>query len=204
MPRPANPLVREGLLAAGLRLIHTNGFNGCGIKEITDGAGVPKGSFYSYFASKEDFAVEVLEHYWASVDRDFGFHLRDASKPPVDRVTAFFVAMTDHNAEREFALGCFVGNMSLELADHSADVRKKLDHIMARWTGLIAACVREARADGTLPADDTSPEDLAFVVLEAWEGAVMQGRVGQRRDAYERFVTVALPRLLGTRAASPK
>ncbi|MFD4607204.1 TetR family transcriptional regulator C-terminal domain-containing protein [Streptomyces sp. NPDC058440] len=203
MPRPANPHVRERLLAAGLELIHTNGFNGCGIKEITDSAGVPKGSFYSYFASKEDFAVAVLEHYWASIDRDFGFHLRDASRPPVDRVTAFFLAMTDHNAQRDFALGCLVGNMSLELADHSAEVREKLDHIMDRWTGLITACLREAQADGDLPGD-ASPEELAFVIVEAWEGAVMQGRIGQRRDAYDRFATVALPRLLGVPAPSVK
>ncbi|MFF4147817.1 TetR/AcrR family transcriptional regulator [Streptomyces sp. NPDC001698] len=203
MPRPANPLVRERLLAAGLELMHTNGFNGCGIKEITDSAGVPKGSFYSYFASKQDFAVAVLEHYWASIDRDFGFNLRDASRPPVERVTAFFLAMTDHNAQRNFALGCLVGNMSLELADHSAEVREKLDHIMNRWTGLIAACLREAQSSGDLPGD-VPPEELAFVIVEAWEGAVMQGRIRQRRDSYERFATVALPRLLGTSAASVK
>ncbi|MGW2897250.1 TetR family transcriptional regulator C-terminal domain-containing protein [Streptomyces sp. NPDC001212] len=200
MPRPANPLVRERLLAAGLELMHTNGFNGCGIKEITDSAGVPKGSFYSYYASKEDFAVAVLEHYWASIDRDFGFYLRDASRPPVERVTAFFLAMTDHNAQHNFALGCLVGNMSLELADHSAEVREKLDHIMDRWTGLIAACLREAQASGDIPGD-TSPEELAFVIVEAWEGAVMQGRISQRRDSHERFATVALPRLLGTSTA---
>lgn len=183
--------------------MHTNGFNGCGIKEITDSAGVPKGSFYSYFASKEDFAVAVLEHYWASIDRDFGFNLRDASRPPVERVTAFFLAMTDHNAQRNFALGCLVGNMSLELADHSAEVREKLDHIMDRWTGLIAACLREAQLSGDIPGDP-SPEELAFAIVESWEGAVMQGRIRQRRDAYERFATVAIPRLLGTSTASVK
>ncbi|MCW7944340.1 TetR family transcriptional regulator [Streptomyces hygroscopicus] len=201
MPRPANPLVRERLLAAGLELMHTNGFNGCGIKEITDSAGVPKGSFYSYYASKEDFAVAVLEHYWASIDRDFGFHLRDASRRPIERVTAFFLALTDHNAHRNFTLGCLVGNMSLELADHSAEVRNKLDHIMDRWTALIAACLREARTSGDLPGDG-SPEELAFVIIEAWEGAVMQGRIRQHRDSYERFATLAIPRLLGTSAVS--
>ncbi|MEU7381958.1 MULTISPECIES: TetR family transcriptional regulator C-terminal domain-containing protein [unclassified Streptomyces] len=111
--------------------------------------------------------------------------------------------MTDHNAQRDFALGCLVGNMSLELADHSAEVREKLDHIMDRWTGLIAACLREAQAGGDLPGD-APPEELAFVIVEAWEGAVMQGRIVQGRDAYDRFATVALPRLLGVPAPSMK
>ncbi|MFJ9543942.1 TetR family transcriptional regulator C-terminal domain-containing protein [Streptomyces sp. NPDC101225] len=203
MPRPANPLVRERLLTAGLELIHTNGFNGCGIKEITDSAGVPKGSFYSYFASKEDFAVAVLEHYWASIERDFGFLLRDASRRPIERVTAFFLAMTEHNAQRDFAMGCFVANMSLELADHSADVRERLGHIMDRWTDLVAVCLREAQARGDLRGD-ASPKELAFVIVEAWEGAVMQGRIRQQRAPYERFVTRTIPLLLEASTVSVK
>jgi TetR/AcrR family transcriptional repressor of nem operon len=47
VPRPANPLVRDNLLNAGPALFHAQGFNAVGIKEITDTAGVPKGSFYS-------------------------------------------------------------------------------------------------------------------------------------------------------------
>ena len=64
MPRPPNPEVRNRLLAAGLDLVHTRGFTASGVKDITDAAGVPKGSFYAYFASKEAFAAAILEHYW--------------------------------------------------------------------------------------------------------------------------------------------
>ena len=49
MPRPANPDVRRRLLAAGLDLVHSRGFSASGVKDITDAAGVPKGSFYAYF-----------------------------------------------------------------------------------------------------------------------------------------------------------
>jgi TetR/AcrR family transcriptional repressor of nem operon len=47
MPRPSNPEVRKRLLAAGLDLIHLRGFAASGVKDITDAAGVPKGSFYA-------------------------------------------------------------------------------------------------------------------------------------------------------------
>ena len=53
MPRPPNPEVRKNLLAAGLDLVHARGFAASGVKDITDAAGVPKGSFYAYFPSKE-------------------------------------------------------------------------------------------------------------------------------------------------------
>ena len=54
---------RTKLLQTGLRLFAENGFNGTGIKEIVDEVGVPKGSFYNYFKSKEDFTVEIIQFY---------------------------------------------------------------------------------------------------------------------------------------------
>ncbi|MFI2378321.1 TetR family transcriptional regulator C-terminal domain-containing protein [Streptomyces sp. NPDC018964] len=199
MPRPSNPQVRVRLLTAGLELIRANGFNGCGVKEITDHAGVPKGSFYSYYSSKDDFAVAVLEHYWVSIERDFGKHLQDESLAPLDRVSAFFRAMTEDNARRDFTVGCLVGNLALEIADHSVKARAKLAHIMDRWTARISACLREAGVG--FPDGHGTAEDLAAALIEAWEGAVMQGRILQRRDPYDRFAAVVVPRLLGTPVA---
>ena len=60
MPRPSNPEVRRRLLAAGLDLVHARGFAASGVKDITDAAGVPKGSFYAYFPSKEAFAAAIF------------------------------------------------------------------------------------------------------------------------------------------------
>lgn len=200
MPRPANPHVRERLVVAGLELMHVNGFNGTGVKEITDRAVVPKGSFYSYYTSKDDFVVAVLRHYWAEIERDFGAHLREESLAPADRVLAFFRAMAEANERRDFAVGCLVGNMALELADHSAGVRAELARIMDRWTELIASCLR-LDGDGLLGGAGT-PEDLAVTLIEAWEGAVMQGRILRRREPYDRFANMVVPRLLGRPATS--
>ncbi|MDB5769038.1 MAG: transcriptional regulator, TetR family, partial [Collimonas fungivorans] len=54
---------RATLLETGLRLFAEQGYNGTGIKEIVDATGVPKGSFYNYFKSKEDFGAEVISFY---------------------------------------------------------------------------------------------------------------------------------------------
>src|SRR5277367_6556584 len=68
MPRPANPEVRKRLLAAGFELIHARGFAASGVKDITDAADVPKGSFYAYFPSKEAFAATILDAYWVDIE----------------------------------------------------------------------------------------------------------------------------------------
>lgn len=60
----AKPNVRERLLDAGVEAFHRRGFNGCGVQEITEAAGVPKGSFYNHFASKEALGAAVLDRYW--------------------------------------------------------------------------------------------------------------------------------------------
>jgi TetR/AcrR family transcriptional repressor of nem operon len=60
----ARPNVRERLLDAGVEIFHRCGFNGCGVQEITEAAGVPKGSFYNHFASKEALGAAVLDSYW--------------------------------------------------------------------------------------------------------------------------------------------
>ena len=72
--------MRESLLDAGERLIHEHGYNGVGVKEIVDTAGVPKGSFYSYFDSKEALVVEVVQRYWDAVEARHGALLEDEAR----------------------------------------------------------------------------------------------------------------------------
>ncbi|MEV0186426.1 TetR family transcriptional regulator C-terminal domain-containing protein [Streptomyces sp. NPDC050625] len=196
MPRPANPLVRERLLDAGLTLFHARGINAVGIKEITDTAGVPKGSFYSYYDSKNHFVAAVIDHYWSSVVRDQSLLLTDTSAPPLRRLVAFFETLTQEHAQRGFALGCLLGNFALELTDDNGEARQRLADIMDHWSALIGACLAQARSTGAVTAS-TETTELASMIIESWEGAVMRGRVDRSRVPFDRFLTVSLPRLLG-------
>ena len=60
------PDTKTHLLEVGYQLIAKKGFTAVGIKQILDTAGVPKGSFYHYFASKEAFGEAIISHYFAS------------------------------------------------------------------------------------------------------------------------------------------
>ena len=57
--------VREQIVEAGLKTLLEKGFNACGVRDITDAAGVPTGSFYNHFASKEALGAEIVERYGA-------------------------------------------------------------------------------------------------------------------------------------------
>jgi TetR/AcrR family transcriptional regulator, transcriptional repressor for nem operon len=195
MPRPANPEVRSRLLSIGRAVVHDRGFNGAGVQDITAAAGVPKGSFYSYFDSKESFAAEILEDYWESIKRRHGPILYDARLKPLVRIGRFFNGLSQDHREHGFMLGCLIGNLSLELANGSDETRVKLADVLDRWEKALAACLREAQERSELDGD-ADPDQLAEIIIEAYEGATMRGKVEQNGNAFERFENVVLPRLI--------
>jgi TetR/AcrR family transcriptional repressor of nem operon len=93
--------VRHRLLAAGLDLVHARGFTASGVKDITDAAGVPKGSFYAYFPSKEAFAAAILEHYWSDIEARL-LPLLDTDGLAQERITRFFHALADEHEAGDF------------------------------------------------------------------------------------------------------
>ncbi|MEY9148899.1 TetR family transcriptional regulator C-terminal domain-containing protein [Bradyrhizobium elkanii] len=184
----ARPNVREQLIEAGLETLHLHGFNGSGVQDITDAAGVPKGSFYNHFESKEDLAVQALERYWqnGATRRTL---LSDTSVDPVERLRRHFRGLSDLAIRQNFQKGCMIGNFSTELAVHSNEVRDRLAEIYAAWSRSIESCVREAEKAGRvqprLPA-----ATIATFLLNAWEGAVLRSKVEQDKSPLDQFERV--------------
>jgi TetR/AcrR family transcriptional repressor of nem operon len=195
MPRPPNPEVRQRLLAAGLDLVHARGFAASGVKEITDAAGVPKGSFYAYFPSKEAFAAAILEHYWSDIERRI-LPILGEDGPARERVARFFHALADEHEAGDFLLGCLVGKLSLELGGSSEPVRDELVRILDGWNEALTACVRSGQGDAADVRTDLDAAELASLLIEAWEGAALRGKVTRSRIPYDRFEAVTVPALL--------
>jgi TetR/AcrR family transcriptional regulator, transcriptional repressor for nem operon len=195
MPRPSNPEVRHRLLAAGLDLVHARGFAASGVKDITDAAGVPKGSFYAYFPSKEAFAAAILEHYWSDIEMRL-LPILDEDGLAQERITRFFHALADEHEAGDFLLGCLIGNLSLELAGSSEPARTELTRILDGWNDALTACVRSGQADGGDIGADLDAGELASLLIEAWEGAALRGKVTRSRTPYDRFEAVTVPALL--------
>lgn len=195
MPRPPNPDVRRRLLSAGLDLVHGRGFAASGVKDITDSAGVPKGSFYAYFPSKEAFAAAILEHYWSDIERRL-LPILDADGPAQERLVRFFHALADEHEDGDFLLGCLIGNLSLELGGASDAVRDQLASILERWDAALTACVRSGQHGSGGIRTDLDADELAATLIEAWEGAALRGKVTRSRTPYARFETITVPALL--------
>jgi TetR/AcrR family transcriptional repressor of nem operon len=195
VPRPANPEVRRRLLEAGLKLVHARGFAASGVKDITDAAGVPKGSFYAYFPSKEAFGAAILDHYWSDIEARL-LPILGEDQVAAERITRFFHALADDHEAGDFLLGCLIGNLSLELGGSSELVRAELVRILDGWNEALTVCVRSGQGGSGDIRDDLDAADLASLLIEAWEGAALHGKVTRGRTPYDRFEAVTVPALL--------
>lgn len=190
----AQPNVREKLIEAGLEILFRAGFNGSAVQDVTELAGVPKGSFYNHFESKEALALAVLERYWSNTSQRRAI-LRDESLPPLERLRRYFDVTIEVIARRGYDRGCFIGNTSLELADHRPVVRDRLASVWAGWTAEFEQCIRQAQDAGAVRRDlDASA--LAMFLLSAWEGAIMRAKVDKTRAAFDQFMKVTFSTLL--------
>jgi len=152
------PNVREKIVDAGLKVLIEKGFNGCGVQDITDAAGVPKGSFYNHFESKEALGAEVVERYGRDNPRRVA--LADTSIPALQRLRAHFERLNETYTGARFGRGCLLGNFSAELADQSQLIRERLADLYLSWSTDIATVIAEAQADGSI-STRTPAADLA-------------------------------------------
>ncbi|WP_158502478.1 TetR/AcrR family transcriptional regulator [Vitiosangium sp. GDMCC 1.1324] len=191
--------MREELVEAALDQFHARGFNAAGVKDITDSAGVPKGSFYNHFESKEALAVVALQRFGESRRLE---DLANESVPPLARLRAHFEFLRDETVQRGFARGCLVGNFGTEVSDHSETIRAAVQQSLQRWAELIAAVLAEAQRTGTVRAG-LDPQATARFVLNAWEGTLIEARASRSMTAFDTFFGLVFGTLLTSDATGP-
>src|ERR1700687_5045391 len=123
MPRPSN---KEKLLADGLRVVHERGFGASSVRDITQAAGVPQGSFTNHFASKEAFGLEIIDLYFTRSLAVIQETLRNDALPPLERLSDWIDANRNRLQQHNMRNGCLFGNFTAEASDHSEVIRLRL------------------------------------------------------------------------------
>ena len=177
---------REEIVRIGAGLVHAQGFNATGIQQVLEAAGIPKGSFYYYFKSKEDFGLAVIDYFTGTTGLLFNRYLKDKTTPPLKRLEKLFAHFEKVFEKTGCALGCPLGNLSLELADTSERLRLHLNAAIKNLINLIEACLREAKKDQSISAGlDT--DDAARFIFHAFEGAILHMKVEKSIEPYRAF-----------------
>jgi TetR/AcrR family transcriptional repressor of nem operon len=176
-------------------MFHESGYTATGIKEIVDAAEVPKGSFYNHFESKEAFGREVVDAYFNSGLVELRPLLENGDMPPLQRLRMYFEEMTRRFREAGYLQGCLMGNLTLEVADHSTSIRETLAEHFQTWSALFEACIAEAQETGAI-ASRQSPSVLAQFLLNSWEGALLRMRAEKNDKPLREFAEVVFGSIL--------
>jgi len=186
----SKPSRREDILNAGLKVMFRSGYQGATVRDICSAAGVPHGSFTNHFRSKEAFAQEVLDRYFANLQRSVREALDDKSLTPRQRLKRYLEIISGVLAGAKWNRGCLIGDFSLETTSQSKLLRQRLEAIFQEWRAPFASCLAEAQTIGEI--DSTfDPMDLAEFLLASWEGAILRMKVERSPAALERFEKIA-------------
>ncbi len=181
---------REHLLTVGLRQVRLNGYTATGVKEILQLAGVPKGSFYHHFSSKEAFASELLQRYAdAEIERIHRI-LDDTTVAPLERLRVYFGELATMNGFGAEVSGCLMGSLSLEMSGQSEALQSQLHSLFEFWQEAIARVLREAVQRNDL-SKTTQTDELAEFLLNGYEGALVRMKADQSNRPLGNFLRLA-------------
>lgn len=186
---------RERLLEAGAELFGKKGFNGCGLTEVLALAGVPKGSFYHYFGSKEEFGVVLIDRARDEFLAELRPLLSDRKLSPLQRLRAVFEHSRDECQAHGPTVECLIPKLALETATLSDPVHAAVRCAYQQWSALVAQVIREGQALGEIGAS-TDADRLANVLVMMWEGAVVRMQIERNTSPLNDFLTFVFDSLL--------
>lgn len=171
-------LTRGKLLDQGVALIMEYGYHGAGLQTILQSVGVPKGSFYNYFPSKEDFSAEVIQHYIAPFIAALDSQLERPDISARQALRNYFQALIEEAARQEFRGGCLLGNLMGEVGETSEKCRIALHAAVQCYRDKLAEALRRGQQEGNFRQDLTA-DTMADLLVNQWQGALLRMKIEQ-------------------------
>lgn len=174
---------KQHILAVGYELVVTKGFTAVGLSELLKTADVPKGSFYHYFKSKEQFGETLIEEYFKSYIQRVDGLFSEPDLTSYDKLIGYFSRWLEVENGVCNANKCLVVKLSAEVADLSETMRIKLANGAERIIDQLANCIAAGIEDGSIQTDDANA--LARQLYQQWLGASLLNKLLQDRSNLE-------------------
>lgn len=169
---------KDKLLEQGVSLLLEKGYHATGLKEILDTVQIPKGSFYSYFNSKEQFAAEAVSHYIEPFIQRLTAHLQNPALDGLSALKTYYAELISEVEQSGFKGGCLLGNLMGEVGDTSPLCQKALLDAVGRYSDLQKTALERGQKQGTVRLD-RSAKSMADLMLNSWQGALLRMKVEQ-------------------------
>lgn len=191
---------RKRLLNAGIRVFMREGYEGGGITTILSEAGMPKGSFYNLFPSKEEFACATLDAYIETFDQLRINTLLDSTLTPRLRLINWLNGHREYIEREPEAAGCLAGIIGQTSSVNSAKIRQKLLAFFTCWERDLVNVFNDAQHTQTL-SPIMSPESASQLFIHSYEGVMVRIRIEGSTNPYD-FLTQTLPDILFAESTS--
>lgn len=152
------------------------GYHGTGLQEIVQSVGVPKGSFYNYFPSKEAFSAAVVKHYIDPFIKQLDGYLQRKDLAADGALRAYFDELIAETERRNFKGGCLLGNLMGEIGDTSELAQTSLREAVHRYRDKLREGIARGQREGRF-RKDMDAKDMADIVVNLWQGALLRMKI---------------------------
>ncbi|MCX7076702.1 MAG: TetR family transcriptional regulator C-terminal domain-containing protein [Methylococcales bacterium] len=180
-PMKQKQINKHNLLDEGVALLMRQGYHGTGLKEILDAVNIPKGSFYNYFGSKENFAAEVIVHYITPYLNQLNQYLDESEGNAVAALNRYIEESIAELERTDFKGGCLLGNLMGELSDTSDLCRIALQNALNDYRNVWEEGLRRGQTEKRIRADKSANE-MADLWVNAWQGALLRMKIEQSTE----------------------
>lgn len=182
-------------MEAGGRLLREKGYAGTGLSEILKTAGVPKGSFYHHFPSKDAFVLEILDRYIEEQRQRIEEHLGRKDLSPVFRLKGYFEAEAERLRREGCKGGCLVGTLGQDQADQNPELRARIEDTLKEWTGRFSDTLAQGTRTGEVPAG-SDIRGLGDFLMNSWQGALLRMKTLKSARPLHQFIEIAFTRIV--------
>jgi TetR/AcrR family transcriptional regulator, transcriptional repressor for nem operon len=162
------------LLREGYRLMRSLGYQNTSVDQVVSNLNIPKGTFYYYFKSKEEFAEAVLVYYITIVLNRIDRVLYDYALSPRQRLIKLYSDYIDLYTNSDGPVyGNFASTIFQELGSINASINEKVTMFYNRTKDAHIDCLQSARRAGEINKSQ-DPEKLAMLIIYSWEGAILR------------------------------
>jgi TetR/AcrR family transcriptional regulator, transcriptional repressor for nem operon len=177
---------KRALVWCGTELLTERGFQVTGIDEVLKRVGVPKGSFYHFFANKHEFGEAVIQNYVEYYARKMARIFDDDTVTPLSRLRRFVDDAKRGMLKYDYRRGCLIGNLGQELASLDDAFREQLEAVLVAWERRVEACLQQAIEAGELAAS-SDPAAISRFFWIGWEGAVLRAKLTRNAEPLDQF-----------------
>jgi TetR/AcrR family transcriptional regulator, transcriptional repressor for nem operon len=182
------PSLKEQLVDRTLGVWLDRGFEGASVNDLVAAAGVPKGSFYNHFPSKETFAVAHVQRYVRGLELE---SLVEAEGPTLDVIRQHFNRQLAARTVADLEPGCLLGTFSTGVSSAYPELLSAVRDGFAQWIDALTQVISRARDSGEI-ASDLDPADVAAALVDGLQGALARARITGDARPLEVFLSTTM------------